>query len=128
MITIGGDIDTEQTLQWVNKYFGSIPRGPEVENAPKQPATLAENRFITLEDRIRQPMVMIGWPTTYNGEEHQASLDALASLLGSGNNSLLYQNLIKTQKAVDAGAFKIVLNCLARFTCMRWAIRERKAI
>ncbi|ENC6730387.1 insulinase family protein [Vibrio navarrensis] len=106
VITIGGDIDTEQTLQWVNKYFGSIPRGPEVENAPKQPATLAENRFITLEDRIRQPMVMIGWPTTYNGEEHQASLDALASLLGSGNNSLLYQNLIKTQKAVDAGAFQ----------------------
>ncbi|MDF5223335.1 pitrilysin family protein, partial [Vibrio parahaemolyticus] len=29
-ITIGGDLDVEQTLEWVNKYFGSIPRGPEV--------------------------------------------------------------------------------------------------
>ncbi|MCA2417697.1 M16 family metallopeptidase, partial [Vibrio chemaguriensis] len=27
-ITIGGDLDVEQTLAWVNKYFGSIPRGP----------------------------------------------------------------------------------------------------
>jgi len=30
VLTIGGDIDTDQTLEWVNKYFGSIPRGPEV--------------------------------------------------------------------------------------------------
>ncbi len=89
----------------MNKYFGSIPRGPEVENAPKQPVTLKENRYITLEDRIQQPMVMIGWPTTYRGEETEASLDMLATLLGDGKTSLLYQELIKTGKVVDAGAF-----------------------
>ncbi|WP_200855020.1 insulinase family protein, partial [Klebsiella pneumoniae] len=38
--------------------------------------------------------------------EDQVALDALASALGSGNNSLLYQELVKTQKAVDAGAFQ----------------------
>ncbi len=105
VITIGGDLDVDQTLEWVNKYFGSIPRGPEVDNAPKQPAQLTQDKYITLEDRISQPMVMIGWPTTYRGEETQASLDILANVLGSGNNSYLYQDLIKTQKAVDAGAF-----------------------
>ncbi|WP_104040971.1 M16 family metallopeptidase [Vibrio hyugaensis] len=105
VVTIGGDIDVEQTLEWVNKYFGSIPRGPEVDNAPKQPAKLAESKFITLEDRIQQPMVMIAWPTTYSGEASQTSLDTLSSVLGSGTNSVLYQDLVKTQKAVDAGAF-----------------------
>lgn len=105
VLTIGGDIDVEQTLAWVNKYFGSIPRGPEVENAPKHPAKLAESKFITLEDRIQQPMVMVAWPTTYNGEANQASLDTLSSVLGSGTNSVLYQDLVKTQKAVDAGSF-----------------------
>lgn len=105
VITIGGDLDSKQTLEWVNKYFGSIPRGPEVENAPKQPVTLIENRYITLEDRIQQPMVMIGWPTTYRGEDTEASLDMLATLLGSGKTSLLYQELVKTGKVVDAGAF-----------------------
>ncbi|MDF5490911.1 insulinase family protein, partial [Vibrio parahaemolyticus] len=104
-ITIGGDLDVEQTLEWVNKYFGSIPRGPEVENAPKQPAKLQEDKYITLEDRIQQPMVMIAWPTTYNGEESQASLDTLSEVLGGGTNSVLYQDLVKTQKAVDAGSF-----------------------
>ncbi|UPQ88348.1 M16 family metallopeptidase [Vibrio sinaloensis] len=106
VLTIGGDIDVDQTLAWVDKYFGSIPAGPQVEKAPKQPATLNEDRYVTLEDRIQQPMLLIGWPTEYKGAEQQASLDALAKVLGDGANSLLYQKLVKTQKAVDAGAFQ----------------------
>lgn len=106
VLTIGGDIDVNQTLAWVSQYFGSIPAGPKVENAPKQPVTLAQDRYITLQDRIRQPMVLIGWPTVYEGEEHQVALDVLANVLGGGKNSLLYQKLVKTQKAVDAGAFQ----------------------
>ncbi|RBW64329.1 insulinase family protein [Vibrionales bacterium C3R12] len=106
VITIGGDIDVDQTLEWVNQYFGSIPSGPDVENAPKAPAVLNEDRYITLEDRIRQPMVLIGWTTTYRGDSSESSVNALANVLGSGTNSYLYQNLIKTQKAVDAGAFQ----------------------
>ncbi len=106
VLSIGGDIDINQTLEWVNRYFGSIPKGPKVEKAPKQPARLEQDRYITLEDRIRQPMVVVGWPTAYLGAEQQASLDILAQVLGSGSNSLLYQNLVKTQQAVDAGAFQ----------------------
>ncbi|QXO16947.1 M16 family metallopeptidase [Vibrio ostreae] len=106
VLTIGGDIDVKQTLQWVNKYFGSIPRGPEVDKAPKQPAIVPQDRYVTMQDRIQQPMVVIGWPTSYRGSDDQASLDALAKVLGGGTNGLLYQNLVKTQKAVDAGAFQ----------------------
>lgn len=105
-LTIGGDINKGQTLAWINKYFGSIPRGPEVKNAPKQPAKLAYNRFITLEDNIQQPMLMMGWPTAYLGAKDQSSLDMLGQVIGSGTNSLLYQKLVKTGEAVDAGAFQ----------------------
>lgn len=105
VLTIGGDIDVEDTLEWVNKYFGPIPKGPEVEKAEKQPAVLTEDKYITLEDNIRQPMVLVGWPTTYRGEETQATLNALSNVLGKGTNSYLYQNLVKTQKAVSAGSF-----------------------
>lgn len=105
VLTIGGDIDVQQTLAWVEKYFGSIPKGPEVKNAPKQPAVLKEDRYITMEDRIQQPMVVIGWPTTYKGSDDQIAADMLASVLGRGTNSFLYQNLVKTEKAVSASAF-----------------------
>ena len=106
VLTIGGDLDVDDTLEWVNKYFGTIPRGPEVEQAEKQPAQLNQDKFITLEDNIRQPMVLVGWPTTYRGEDSQASLNALSNVLGGGTNSYLYQNLVKTQKAVNAGSFQ----------------------
>lgn len=106
VLTIGGDIDKQQTLAWVSKYFSSIPKGPEVDFAPKQPAVLESDRFITLEDRIRQPMVVIGWPTDlYRGAQGQVALDAMADAIGNGTNSILYQKLVKTQKALSAGAF-----------------------
>jgi zinc protease len=104
-LTIGGDLDKEQTLAWVNKYFGSIPRGPEVKDMPKQPVTLDADRYITLEDKVQQPMLMMAWPTSFNGSEDEASLDMLAKVIGGGKNSLLYQNLVKTGDVVDAGAY-----------------------
>ncbi len=106
VLTIGGDIDTEQTLAWVEKYFGAIPKGPEVKAPLKRPVTLSTDRYVTMKDRIRQPMVVIGWPTEYEGAKSQASLDVLAQVLGDGNNSLLYQSLVKTQQALSAGAFQ----------------------
>ncbi|GAM55197.1 protease, insulinase [Vibrio ishigakensis] len=60
---------------------------------------------MTTEDRIQQPMLLIGWPTTYQGAEGNENIDMLARVLGSGRNSILYQKLVKTEKALDAGAF-----------------------
>ncbi|WP_413110944.1 M16 family metallopeptidase [Thaumasiovibrio sp. DFM-14] len=106
VLTIGGDIDANEALRWVNKYFGSIPRGPEVENAPKWPVSLESDRYITLEDRIQQPMLLMAWPTEYRGSDNELSLDILARVLGGGRNSLLYQELVKPGIVLDAGAFQ----------------------
>ncbi len=106
VLTIGGDINVNETLDWIEKYFGPIPKGPDVDDAPKQPAQLNNDRYVTMQDRIQQPMVLVGWPTEYLGADSQQSLDMLAKVLGSGANSLLYQKLVKPQKAVDAGAFQ----------------------
>ncbi|MDF2184502.1 pitrilysin family protein [Grimontia hollisae] len=105
-LTIGGDIDIDQTLAWVKKYFGDIPRGPEVKAAEKWPVTIDADRFVTLEDNIRQPMLMMSWPTEYPGAESQVALDMLGSVLGQGRNSLLYQDLVKPGKALSASAYQ----------------------
>ncbi|MBD1555378.1 insulinase family protein [Vibrio sp. S9_S30] len=105
-LTIGGNFDTEETLNWINQYFGSIPVGPEVKEADKQPATLAEDRYITLEDRIQQPMLVVSWPTAYQGHKTNSSLEMLSTALGDGKNSMLYQQFVQSGKAVDAGAFQ----------------------
>ncbi|CAM3503859.1 Protease 3 precursor [Vibrio aerogenes CECT 7868] len=106
VLTIGGDLNETQTLAWIQKYFGSIPSGPAVNKPEKKPVSLQSDRFVTMEDRIQQPMVVIGWPTEYPGAKSQTSLDVLAQVLGDGSNSLMYQSLVKTQKAMSAGAFQ----------------------
>ncbi|MFC4699826.1 M16 family metallopeptidase [Glaciecola siphonariae] len=102
VITIGGDIDIEQTKQWIEKYFGTIPRGPEVTDAPKQPAKLSETRYLTLEDKVHLPLLQITLPTVYAGHADEAPLDVLANILGGGKTSLLYKNMVKNGLAVQA--------------------------
>ncbi|GAA5218439.1 pitrilysin family protein [Corallincola platygyrae] len=102
-LTIGGDIDVEQTLAWVNKYFGPISAGPEVNNTPKTLVTLPETRYISMEDRVHLPLIYLSFPTVYGRHADEAPLDLLAEILGGGKNSLFYQHLVKQGYAVQAG-------------------------
>ena len=101
-LTIGGDIDPMATLELVNKYFGPIPAGPEVDNLPKQPGQLTSNRYVTLEDNIHLPAIGVIIPTVYSNHADEAPLDAAAKIMGQGQASLLYQRLVQTGRAVQA--------------------------
>lgn len=105
-LTIGGDIDVRQTLRWVNKYFSDILPGPDVAVANKWPVTLDSDRFVTLEDKIEQPMLLMSWPTRYPDASSTLPIDMLASVLGQGRNSLLYQQLVKPGKVLSANAYQ----------------------
>lgn len=102
VLTIGGDIDIAQTKAWVEQYFGAIPSGPAVTDADPAPVTLEQNRYITLEDNVHLPLLQITFPTVYARHPDEAPLDVLADILGSGKTSLLYKNLVKQGKAVQA--------------------------
>jgi len=102
VLTVGGDIDKAQTLTWIKKYFGSIPAGPSVEKADKQPAKLENDRYLTLEDKVHLPLLQITLPTVYAGHTDEAPLDVLADILGSGKTSLFYKNMVKNGLAVQA--------------------------
>ncbi|MBV7316907.1 pitrilysin family protein [Shewanella sp. NIFS-20-20] len=102
-LTIGGDFDEATTLALVNKYFGEIPRGPEVEDMAKEPVTLDGSRYISMEDKVHLPLLRIGFPTVYAQHQDEAALDLLAQILGGGKTSLFYKNLVKDGYAVQAG-------------------------
>lgn len=101
-LTIGGDLDSMKTLELVSQYFGPIPRGPEVENLPKQVAELDRDRYITMEDNIHLPAVAMIVPTVYAGHDDEPALDTAADILGGSAASLLYQRLVQTGRAVQA--------------------------
>ena len=103
-LTIGGDLNIDETLAMVNKYFGTIPRGPEVKMPTKPSFTIEADRYISMEDNVHLPLVYMSYPTVSVRHEDEAALDLLSSILGGGKTSLLYKNLIKNQLAVQASA------------------------
>ena len=103
-LTIGGEFDEAETLAWVAKYFGSIPRGPDVAMPEKPVVTLEADRYISLEDNVALPLLYMAYPTVYLHHPDEAPLDVLMSILGQGETSLLYKNMVKNGLAVQAGA------------------------
>ncbi|WP_226704537.1 M16 family metallopeptidase [Microbulbifer elongatus] len=118
VISIGGDIDKAKTLEWVTKYFGPIPAGPEVQNLPKQPAKLEKDRYVTLEDNIHLPALAMMVPTVYYNHPDEPALDAAAEILGQGQDSMLYQRLVQTGRAVSAS----VSHSCKELACEMWFI------
>jgi len=102
-ITIGGDIDVTETLKLVSKYFGPIPKGPDVAMPEKPEFALDKDRYISMEDNVNLPLLYMTLPTVNVRHVDEAPLDLLSTILGGGKTSLLYKNLVKNQIAVQAG-------------------------
>ena len=104
-LTIGGDVNPKDVVKLVEKYFGSIPRGPEVKDMPPMVPQLDSHRFVSYTDNYaRLPLLFKSYPTVPNYHPDMAALACLAQILGQGNNSILYQQLVKKQLAVQANA------------------------
>ncbi len=104
-LTIGGDLDEAQTLEWIKKYFAPIPSGPDVGNPEYVPVTLDADRYISLEDKnARMPLLYMAWPTVHANHPDEAPLDVLQNIMGGGQTSLLYKNLEKPGLTVQASA------------------------
>jgi len=117
VLTIAGDFQNEEVMSSVVKYFGSIPRGPEVNDLSIDLPVLEEDRYVSYTDNYAQvPRVYMTWPAPPIYHEDEAPLDALAEIIGQGKNSILYQNLVKTQEAMFAGSFNSSAELAGEFT------------
>ncbi|HEY1870163.1 MAG TPA: insulinase family protein, partial [Chitinophagaceae bacterium] len=104
-LTVGGDVNTAAVVKLVEKYFGPIPRGPEVDPVKLPRVEINSDRYVYYTDNYaRLPMLAIVYPTVPNYDKDMASLQCLAEVLGRGKNSILYQQLVKKQLALQANA------------------------
>jgi len=117
VLTVGGDVQPKQVLAWVEKYFGAIPKGPEV-NAVKLPLpVLTSDRYISMVDNYAKlPMLRVIYPSTPFFSKDEPALDCLAEIIGQGKNSILYKNFVKSSKAVNASAYNSTAELSGEFT------------
>src|ERR1044072_5217789 len=105
-LCIAGDFNPRQARQWVEKYFGPVPRGPQVPVLNARPAVLTELKRIEMEDRVALPRLYMVWPTQPQFTTDAAATDTLATVLAGGKTSRLYKSLVyERQIAQDISAF-----------------------
>ena len=115
-VSVGGDVKPAEVLKMVEKYFGPIPKGPEVRPAVLPAVSLDSNRYTSYVDNYAKvPFLMVSYPTVPNYHKDMAALACLAQVLGQGRNSVLYQNLVKTQLALQANAFSSLSELAGEF-------------
>ena len=106
VLVVAGDVDPEETLRLVEKYFGSIPAGrtvPRIMTA--EPQRLHESREV-IEDDIVLPAVFMAYNVPGEGDPDHTALDMLADFFGYGESSRFHRSLVYEQQlAVQAGAY-----------------------
>lgn len=102
-VTVGGDLNPKQTLAWIQKYFGGIPRGPVVTGAKYASPVLTADRYVSYTDNYAKlPLLSITYPGVKIYDKDMSPLDALSEIIGQGRNSIFYKNFVKTRKAAQA--------------------------
>jgi zinc protease len=98
-LTIAGDVNSQDVLLLVEKYFSAIPKGPVITNQQFDPVVLEKNRYISYNEKIRISKVIFTFPTIPTRHPDEAPLDVLSEILGEGRTSVFNNYFIKNKKA-----------------------------
>jgi zinc protease len=106
-LAIVGDIDKARTKALVEKYFGTLKRGPAVTPAAVPPPVVDAERRRTVRDRVQLSRVYMGWVTPAFFAPGDSEADAAATILGGNTSSRLYKRLVyEGQIAQDVSAYQ----------------------
>ena len=105
-LAIIGNFDERTVRPLIDKYFGGIPRGADV-NRPKQNlAPIAANVRFEMQDAIKLSAVYIATQAPCMFERDEFALDLLGHILDTGRSSRLYQELVyRREIARDVEAY-----------------------
>ncbi|HYK35969.1 pitrilysin family protein [Alloacidobacterium sp.] len=101
-IAIAGDIDKAKTKALLEKYFGPIPKGPDVPKVDVSTPDITSEKRVTVTDTVQLPKVEFGWLTPPAFAPGDAEADAAAYVLGGGKSSHLYRKLVYEQQIAQS--------------------------
>jgi zinc protease len=93
-LVIAGDVDPAQAMALVNRYLGFLPKKPVPVQPTVAPVKLTTEVRIPLTDKVDLEKVVIAWLSPPAGTTGDAACDLIASILGHGQASRLYQRLV----------------------------------
>ena len=94
-LTIVGDFDLDQAQQFVQQYFGKVPKPekPVPRDIPAEPPMTKEKR-VTVEEAWPLPAVVVAYHITYDGNPDSYPLHMASKILSDGQSSRIYRKLV----------------------------------
>jgi len=108
-LTVAGDIDIPQAKGWIKDYFGSIPRGLEIQRSfPKESPITETIKAEAFDPNIQIPAVFLAYRTPGRNSRDARVLDVISTYLSQGKSSKLYKKLVDDKKmSLQVAAFNL---------------------
>ncbi|MEW1859196.1 insulinase family protein [Streptomyces sp. NBC_00669] len=106
VLSVVGDIDPEQTLGWIERYFGTIPahNGKPEPRDGSLPDVVGENVREVIEEDVPSRALMAAYRLPQDGTRESDAADLALTVLGGGESSRLHNRLVRRDRsAVTAG-------------------------
>ncbi len=94
-LTLVGDFDTAQALQFVTQYFGRVAKAvrPVPRDIPQEPPQTREKRAV-LEEAWPLPAVVVAYHITYDGHPDSYPLHITSKILSDGQSARIPRKLV----------------------------------
>ena len=95
-LVVVGDFDRAQTLAWIRKYFEDIPSVPQPKPVDlTEPRQTAERRAGRVDSLASRPALGVAWHVPARNTPEWYAMGLLDQILGQGNDSWLYDELVR---------------------------------
>jgi predicted Zn-dependent peptidase len=104
-IAVVGDVNPEQLLPVIEKYFGKIPASPQPPPIRTKEPVQNSERLVTLHEKA-QPLFLEGYHRPDYRDPDDVVYDAITDLMSNGRTSRLFRALVRDKKiAADSEGF-----------------------
>ena len=119
-LAIVGDFDPAQAKALVEKYFGTLKRGPDVPAIKAETPQITSERRKVVKARVELPRVYMAWVTSPIFKAGDADADLASNVLGGGRSSRLYKKLVyEKQIAQTVSAQQVLADTRVHFSDSR---------
>jgi len=102
VLTLCGDFDRDEARRLIERWFGSIPRGPGVPPIPGRPVIepfkLGREVRETRRGGVPLPRVYLAWRVPVYGTQDYYVGDVASELLAGGKSARLYRSLVRERR------------------------------
>ena len=111
VLVIAGDINVDDTKNWVEAYFGPIPKGAPVVRKKYDEAPITKEIIDTAYDaNIQIPAIMTAYRVPGMTSKESNALQLVAAVLSQGASSRMYKKMVDEKKvALQVASFNYAL-------------------